>query len=75
MVIPFSLCWTLATEVNGVQYNNWGETVALGGFLYDLGYFDRIGAIPIIYSGGLVSIVAATVLGPRYGVFMPTEDQ
>jgi ammonia channel protein AmtB len=45
------------------------------GFLYNFGFFDRAGAIPIIYSGALSSLVAAAVLGPRYGVFMPIDDQ
>lgn len=45
------------------------------GFLFNFGFFDRTGAIPIIYSGALSSLVAAAVLGPRYGVFMPIDDQ
>lgn len=73
--MPFILCWTLASEVNGQQYNDRRETIALGGVLYDWGFFDRIGAIPILYSGAVVSLVAAAVVGPRYGVFMPIEEQ
>jgi hypothetical protein len=49
--------------------------MALGGFLYNLGYFDRIGVIPILYSGALSSMIASAVCGPRYGVYMPPEDQ
>jgi len=75
IVVPLGICWTLASEVNGVQMNYKGELIGLGGFLMNLGFFDRIGAIPILYSGALVSLIAAAVLGPRYGVFMPTEDQ
>ena len=45
------------------------------GFLYNFGFFDRAGAIPILYSGALTSLVASAVLGPRYGVFMPIDDQ
>jgi ammonia channel protein AmtB len=45
------------------------------GFLYSLGFFDRAGFIPIIFSGAMSSLVAAAVTGPRYGVFMPIEDQ
>ena len=45
------------------------------GFLYNFGFFDRSGMIPIIYSGALSALVGAAVLGPRYGVFMPIEDQ
>lgn len=45
------------------------------GFLYNLGFFDRAGFIPIIFSGAISSLVGSAVLGPRYGVFMPDEDQ
>ena len=45
------------------------------GFLYNFGFFDRSGAIPILYSGAIASLVASSVIGPRYGVFMPIEDQ
>lgn len=72
--MPLSLCWTFASEVNGAQKNDAGETVALGGFLHNLGYYDRVGAIPIIYSGALAAMIASAVIGPRYGVFMPPED-
>jgi hypothetical protein len=40
-----------------------------------LGFFDRAGAIPILYSGALSAMIAAAVAGPRYGVYMPLEDQ
>ena len=45
------------------------------GFLYNFGFFDRAGAIPILYSGAISSLVASAILGPRYGVFMPIDDQ
>lgn len=28
-----------------------------------------------MYSGAIASLVASSVIGPRYGVFMPIEDQ
>lgn len=52
-----------------------GVQTGYGGYLYNLGYFDRIGAVPIFFSGAMTSLVAAAVIGPRYGVFMPTQDQ
>jgi ammonia channel protein AmtB len=45
------------------------------GFLYNLGFFDRAGFIPIIFGGAICSLVGTAVTGPRYGVFMPIEDQ
>ena len=69
LIIPISLCWTYARPLFGSVNASGGV-----GFLYNFGFFDRAGAIPIIYSGALSSLVAAAVLGPRYGVFMPIED-
>ena len=45
------------------------------GFLYNLGFFDRAGFIPIVFGGAICSLVGSAVAGPRYGVFMPIEDQ
>jgi hypothetical protein len=45
------------------------------GFLYNLGFFDRAGFIPIVFAGAVSSLVGSAVIGPRYGVFMPDEDQ
>lgn len=43
--------------------------------MYNFGFFDRAGAIPILYGGALASLVGSAVIGPRYGVFMPIDDQ
>lgn len=43
--------------------------------MYTFGFFDRVGVIPILYSGALAALVGSAVLGPRYGVFMPIDDQ
>ena len=72
--MPICLCCTFASELYGSSFNNLGEPIALGGFLHDMGYFDRIGAIPIFYSGALVALVGTIVVGPRYGMFMSAED-
>lgn len=70
LIVPVSLCWTYARPPNGTKDSSGGV-----GFLYNFGFFDRAGVIPILYGGALASLVASTVAGPRYGVFMPTTDQ
>ena len=69
-MVPISLCWTYARPLFGATDSSGGM-----GFLYNFGFFDRSGAIPIIYSGALSALIGTAVLGPRYGVFMPIEDQ
>ena len=69
-IIPVSLCWAYARPLFGSVDSSGGL-----GFLYNFGFFDRSGTIPIIYSGALSGLVATAVLGPRYGVFMPIDDQ
>ncbi len=64
----------ILSEVNGQSVNAQGQSINLGGFLYNLGFFDRAGAIPILYGGALSAMIAAAVAGPRYGVYMPLED-
>ena len=68
LIIPISICWAYARPLFGAS------DIAGGmGFLYNFGFFDRAGAIPILYSGALSALVGTAVLGPRYGVFMPPE--
>ena len=73
---PLFLCWCYAEEplrvISGNKYlaTNTGNE----GWLNNLGFFDRSGAIPILFAGGVESLVACVVVGPRYGVFMPIED-
>ena len=73
---PLFLCWCYAEEplrvISGNKYlaTNTGNE----GWLNNLGFFDRSGAIPILFAGGVASLVACIVVGPRYGVFMPIED-
>ena len=43
--------------------------------MYNFGFFDRSGVIPILFGGALAGLVGAAVAGPRYGVFMPIDDQ
>jgi ammonia channel protein AmtB len=70
LIIPISLCWAYARPLFGSEESGGGM-----GFLYNFGFFDRAGAIPILYSGALSALVGCAVLGPRYGVFMPIENQ
>ena len=69
-IVPVCLCWAYARPMQG-------STDATGGlgFLYNFGFFDRAGAICILYGGALASLVGSAVLGPRYGVYMPIDDQ
>jgi Amt family ammonium transporter len=46
-----------------------------GGFLRDLGFFDRGGSVIIFQSGAIAGIIGAIILGPRYGRFMTKNDQ
>jgi ammonia channel protein AmtB len=70
LIVPVCLCWAYARPMQGSSDATGGL-----GFLYNFGFFDRAGAIPILYAGALTSLVASAVLGPRYGVFMPIDDQ
>jgi len=45
-----------------------------GGFLNELGFYDRGGSVVIFNTGAIGGIVASVVLGPRYGRFMPKTD-
>jgi len=69
IIIPILLCWCYARPMEG------NETKEGLGFLYNLGFFDRAGFIPIVFAGAVSSLVGSAVIGPRYGVFMPDEDQ
>jgi ammonia channel protein AmtB len=70
IITPVILCWAYARPLFGSSDDQGGV-----GFLYNFGFFDRAGAVPILYSGALASLVASSILGPRYGVFMPIDDQ
>lgn len=67
-IIPILLCWSYARPMDG------NDNKAGLGFLYNLGFFDRAGFIPIVFAGAISSLVGSAVVGPRYGVFMPDED-
>lgn len=69
LITPVVLCWAYARPL--VTDGNYGGV----GFLYNFGFFDRAGAIPILYAGALCAMVSCSVVGPRYGVFMPVADQ
>lgn len=45
-----------------------------GGFLRNLGYFDRGGTVIIFHTGALAGLIGTVVLGPRYGRFMSKID-
>lgn len=68
--MPICLCWAYARPLFGSDNETGGV-----GFLYTFGFFDRAGVIPILFSGAVTALVATAVLGPRYGVFMPIDDQ
>jgi len=68
-ITPIILCWSYAKP-----YYSDGVNGGVG-FLYNFGFFDRAGAIVVLYSGALIAMVSCAVVGPRYGVFMPIEDQ
>jgi len=70
LIVPIALCWCYARPLKGSTNESGGI-----GFLYNFGFFDRAGAIPILFSGAISSLVASAVIGPRYGVYMPIEDQ
>ena len=46
-----------------------------GGWLRSLGYFDRGGSVVIFQTGATAGIIGSLVLGPRYGRFMPKNDE
>jgi len=68
-IVPVCLCWAYARPLAGS-----GDATGGLGFLYNFGFFDRAGAICILYGGALAALVGSAVLGPRYGVFMPIDD-
>ena len=45
-----------------------------GGFLRNLGFFDRGGSVIIFQTGALAGLIGTVVLGPRYGRFMKKAD-
>lgn len=69
-IIPLCLCWAYARPPNRSNDSMGGV-----GFLYNFGFFDRAGIIPILYGGALAGLVASAVTGPRYGVYMPLDEQ
>jgi ammonia channel protein AmtB len=68
--VPFCLSWAYARPPFRTTDSAGGV-----GFLYNFGFFDRAGVIPILYGGALAGLVASAVSGPRYGVFMPIDEQ
>ena len=70
LIVPFCLCWAYARPPSRSTDSAGGT-----GFLYNFGFFDRAGVIPILYGGALAGLVASAVTGPRYGVFMPIDEQ
>ena len=46
-----------------------------GGFLKDLDFMDRGGCAVIFHTGAVAGIIGAIVVGPRYGRFMPKNDE
>jgi|LauGreDrversion4_2_1035121.scaffolds.fasta_scaffold261634_1 Amt family ammonium transporter len=46
-----------------------------GGFLSNLGFIDRGGCTVIFHTAGIVGIIGAIVVGPRYGRFMAKTDE
>ena len=82
LIVPLAVCWCYARPLYGAYEDEDLVTkiknLSSGGgqgFLYSYNFLDRCGIMPIILSGALSSLVASAVLGPRYGVFMPTNDQ
>ena len=78
LIVPLAVCWCYARPLYGAYEDLVNNTLTSGGgqgFLYSYNFLDRCGIMPIILSGALSSLVASAVLGPRYGVFMPTNDQ
>lgn len=45
-----------------------------GGFLRNLGFYDRGGTVIIFLAGSLAGLIGTVVLGPRYGRFMKKAD-
>ena len=45
-----------------------------GGFLRNLGFYDRGGTVIIFLTGSLAGLIGTVVLGPRYGRFMKKAD-
>ena len=46
-----------------------------GGWLRDLGFFDRGGSVLIYFSGALAGIIGSVVAGPRYGKYMKRDEK
>ncbi len=61
--IIFILLWSLVVY-NPLCHWVWGK----GGFLHELGALDFAGGTVIHISAGIAALVAASILGPRYGV-------
>lgn len=55
LIFPIALSWAWNLE---------------GGFLRNLGYFDRGGSVIIFQVGAIAGVVGSIVLGPRYGKFL-----
>ena len=45
-----------------------------GGYLSDLGFYDRGGSVILFYCGALAGLIGTIVMGPRYGRFMKKID-
>lgn len=52
---------------------NWSWNLQ-GGFLRELGYFDRGGSVIIFQCGAMAGLIGSVVVGPRYGRFMNKID-
>lgn len=46
-----------------------------GGFLKDLDFMDRGGTAVIFHLAAVVGIIGAIVVGPRYGRYMPKNEE
>lgn len=53
---------------------NWSWDLQ-GGFLRSLGFMDRGGCAVIFHTASIAGIIGAIVVGPRYGRFMPKNDE
>ena len=70
---PLFLCWCYAEEplrvISGDRYLS--ENTGNEGWLNNLGFFDRSGAIPILFAGGVASLVACIVAPENVPVKLP----
>jgi len=46
-----------------------------GGFLKSLDFMDRGGTVIIFHTAAVAGIIGAIVVGPRYGRFMPKNEE